>query len=64
MFNLIFQTKYGSTVAVKDPKLYQYKQAAYAKNVLGRNYVMTCHVDGAITLAVDGCDPITAIKQG
>ena len=62
MFNAIFQAEHGSTVAVDNPKLYQYKQAAYAKNVLNRLYSMTFHADGAITLAVDGCEAITAIQ--
>ena len=62
MFHTIFQTSYGSTVAVDDPKLYQYKQAAFAKYALRRNYRLTFHTNGAVTLAVDGCEPITAIK--
>ena len=63
MFNAIYQSQHGPTVSVTDPKRYIYSQAAYAINILRRHYTMTSHADGAITLAVDGCEPITAERE-
>lgn len=59
MFRAIFQGAHGPTVAAANPKLDAYKQAAYVQNVLGRRYSLTCHADGAYTVAGDGLEPLT-----
>ncbi len=59
MFRAIFQGEHGPTVAAANPKLDAYKQAAYVQNVLGRRYRLTCHADGAYTVAGDGLNPLT-----
>jgi len=50
-FTAIEKGKHGETVYVDDPKIEAYKHAAYIQNVLHQNYRLTCHEDGAYTVA-------------
>jgi hypothetical protein len=59
MFQIIQQGKHGPTVESDNPRLSAYKQAAYVRRVLGRNYQLTAHDDGCYTFAGDGLEPIT-----
>ena len=62
MFSVIYQGPHGDTVDADDPRLAAYKQAAYVRNVLDRNYSLTVHVDGSYTVSGDGLQPITFRK--
>lgn len=63
MFQVIYAGKHGPSVQSDNPKLDAYKQAAQIQNVLRRNYSLTCHEDGAYTVAGDGLEPITFESQ-
>jgi hypothetical protein len=58
MFQIIYQGPHGDTVDSDNPRLSAYKQMAYLLRI-GRRYSLTCHEDGAYTVAGDGCEPIT-----
>jgi hypothetical protein len=59
MFAIIYQGPHGDTVTVDDPRLSAYKQAAYIRLKLGRNYCLTANEDGSFTVSGDGLQPIT-----
>jgi len=59
MFRAIFQGEHGDTVAVANPKLEAYKQAAYIQNVLGRRYRLTGRPGNVYTVAGDGLAALT-----
>ncbi len=53
-FAAVYRSKYGDTVAARDPRREAYKQAAYILNILGRHYSITAHEDGTFTVTGDG----------
>jgi len=59
MFHAIFQGTYGDTVAVTNPKIEAYKQAAYIQNVLGRRYRLTARPGDVYTVEGDGLSAMT-----
>jgi hypothetical protein len=63
MFAIIYQGPHGDTVESDDPRLAAYKQAAYIRLRLGRNYQLTAHDDGSYTVSGDGLQPITFCRS-
>jgi hypothetical protein len=63
MFSIIYQGPHGDTVSAADPRLTAYKQAAYIRRLLGRNFTLTVRADGCYTVAGDGLAPITFEKR-
>lgn len=56
MFSVIYQGPHGRTV--EGTKIDAYEQMAYLQK-LGIYCQLTCHADGAYTVAGDGLEPIT-----
>jgi hypothetical protein len=57
-FRVVYQGKHGPSVVSDNPKLDAYKEMAFHK-LQGRTYSTTFHADGAVTVAVDGLEPLT-----
>jgi hypothetical protein len=59
MFRIIYAGKHGPSVTSDRPKIDAYKQLHYIQNILRLRYTLTCHEDGAYTVAGDGLEPLT-----